>query len=71
MSTPRSGHCADKARTRSRQRATMIRRETIRLIDIAGSGHYTSVYSAAEMLATLYSGVMRLARIRTGPSEIG
>lgn len=39
----------------------MIRRETIRLIDIAGSGHYTSVYSAAEVLATLYSGVMRLA----------
>ena len=44
-----------------RQRATMIRRETIRLIDVAGSGHYTSVYSAAELLATLYSGVMRLA----------
>ena len=44
-----------------RRRATMIRRETIRLIDVAGSGHYTSVYSAAELLATLYSGVMRLA----------
>jgi transketolase len=44
-----------------RARANMIRRETIRLIDVAGSGHYTSVYSAAELLATLYSGVMRLA----------
>jgi transketolase len=44
-----------------RARANMIRRETIRLIDVAGSGHYTSVYSAAEVLATLYSGVMRLA----------
>ena len=44
-----------------RGRANMIRRETIRLIDVAGSGHYTSVYSAAEVLATLYSGVMRLA----------
>jgi transketolase len=44
-----------------RERANMIRRETIRLIDVAGSGHYTSVYSAAEVLATLYSGVMRLA----------
>jgi transketolase len=44
-----------------RQRAMLIRRETIRLIDVAGSGHYTSVYSAAELLATLYSGVMRLA----------
>jgi transketolase len=44
-----------------RARANMIRRETIRLIDVAGSGHYTSVYSAAELLAALYSGVMRLA----------
>lgn len=44
-----------------RARANLIRRETIRLIDVAGSGHYTSVYSAAEVLATLYSGVMRLA----------
>ncbi len=44
-----------------RDRANMIRRETIRLIDVAGSGHYTSVYSAAEVLAALYSGVMRLA----------
>ncbi len=41
-----------------RQRAAMIRRETIRLIEVAKSGHYTSVYSAAEILATLYSGVM-------------
>ncbi len=44
-----------------RERANLIRRETIRLIDVAGSGHYTSVFSAAEVLATLYSGVMRLA----------
>lgn len=42
------------------ERAAMIRRETIRLIGIAKSGHYTSVYSAAEILATLYSGVMRI-----------
>jgi transketolase len=41
-------------------RAAMIRRETIRLIGIAKSGHYTSVYSAAEILAALYSGVMRI-----------
>ena len=39
----------------------MVRRETIRLIGIAESGHYTSVFSAAEILATLYSGVMRIA----------
>lgn len=42
-------------------RASMVRRETIRLIEIAKSGHYTSVYSAAEILAALYSGAMRLA----------
>jgi transketolase len=42
-------------------RAAMIRRETIRLIGVAKSGHYTSVYSSAEILATLYSGVMRIA----------
>ena len=41
-------------------RAAMIRRETIRLIGVAKSGHYTSVYSSAEILATLYSGVMRI-----------
>jgi transketolase len=41
-------------------RAAMIRRETIRLIGVAKSGHYTSVYSAAEILAALYSGVMRI-----------
>lgn len=42
------------------RRARFIRRETIRLIGIAGTGHYTSVFSAAEILAALYSGVMRL-----------
>lgn len=43
-----------------RRRAALIRRETIRLIEVAKSGHYTSVFSAAEILATLYSGVMRV-----------
>jgi transketolase len=44
-----------------RRRAALIRSETIRLIEVAKSGHYTSVYSAAEILAVLYSGVMRLS----------
>jgi transketolase len=44
-----------------RRRATLVRRETVRLIEVAGSGHYTSVFSAAEILATLYSGVLRLS----------
>jgi transketolase len=42
------------------RRAMLVRKETIRLIEIAGSGHYTSVFSAAEILATLYSGILRL-----------
>jgi transketolase len=40
--------------------ADVVRRETIRLVGIAKSGHYTSVFSAAELLAALYSGVLRL-----------
>ena len=44
-----------------RDRAATVRRETIRLVGIAGSGHYSSVFSCAEILGALYSGVMRLA----------
>ena len=43
-----------------RELARFIRTETVRLIGIAKSGHYTSVFSCAEILAALYSGVMRL-----------
>ncbi|MFN8446761.1 MAG: transketolase [Caldilineaceae bacterium] len=43
-----------------RERATWIRTETVRLIEIAKSGHYTSVFSAAELFATLYYHTMRL-----------
>src|SRR5699024_4592937 len=41
-------------------RAEFIRTETIRLIEIAKTGHYSSVFSAAEILSTLYYDVMRL-----------
>ena len=40
-----------------RERAAFIRAETVRLIDIAKTGHYTSVFSAAEILAVLAYGV--------------
>lgn len=46
---------------RLRERARFIRTETVRLIAIAKSGHYTSVFSAAEILATLYYHAMRLS----------
>jgi transketolase len=42
-------------------RAALVRRETIRLVGIARSGHYTSVFSCAEILGVLYSGVLRLS----------
>src|ERR1700744_6769880 len=42
-------------------RASLVRRETIRLIEIAGNGHYSSVFSCAELMGALYSGVMRIA----------
>lgn len=41
-------------------RARFIRLETVRLARIAGAGHYSSVFSCAEILATLYYAVMRL-----------
>ncbi len=43
-----------------RERAQWIRTETVRLIEIAKSGHYTSVFSAAEIFAALYYHTMRL-----------
>jgi transketolase len=44
---------------RLRDRASFCRRETIRLIAIAKSGHYGSVFSAAEIFAVLYYHVLR------------
>ena len=41
------------------RRARFIRRETVRLIGIAKSGHYTSVFSCAEIFAVLYDHVLR------------
>lgn len=45
---------------RLEERARFIRRETIRLISIAKVGHYASAFSCAEILATLFYGVMDL-----------
>ena len=45
---------------RLRDKAQFIRLETIRLIEIAKVGHYTSVFSAAELFAALYYDVMAL-----------
>ncbi len=42
------------------RKADWIRLETIRLVEIAGSGHYSSVFSCAEMFAALYYRSLRL-----------
>jgi len=39
-------------------RALFVRLETVRLSRIAGAGHYTSSFSAAELFAALYYAVM-------------
>ena len=52
-----------------RERAKFVRSETIRLIQIAKSGHYSSVFSAAEILATLYYRTMHLSKDPTWPDR--
>jgi transketolase len=42
-----------------RQKALLVRRETVRLVSIAKSGHYGSSFSCAELLAVLYYHVLR------------
>lgn len=49
-----------------KERARFIRLETIRLIEIAKVGHYSSVFSCAEIFSALYYGVMRLRRGEPG-----
>ncbi|AWY40284.1 transketolase [Pseudomonas putida] len=43
-----------------KDRAKFVRLETIRLIEIAKTGHYTSVFSAAELFSALYYDVMTI-----------
>lgn len=45
-----------------RERARFVRLETLRLISIAKVGHYSSVFSCAEIFASLYYDVMSLRR---------
>jgi transketolase len=54
------GRCADAAELA--RRADWIRRRTIDLIDVAGTGHYASTFSCAELLAVLYYDQLRLRR---------
>lgn len=45
-----------------KEKAHFIRTETVRLISIAKTGHYSSTFSVAEIIATLYYGVMRIRK---------
>ncbi|MEP9379301.1 transketolase [Aquabacter sp. CN5-332] len=45
---------------RLREKARFVRLETIRLIEIAKVGHYSSVFSAAEIFSSLYYDVMNI-----------
>ncbi|MEJ2866453.1 transketolase [Actinomycetospora sp. OC33-EN08] len=42
------------------ERARFVRTETVRLTRIAGAGHYSAVFSCAEILAALYHAELRL-----------
>ncbi|AYM14676.1 MULTISPECIES: transketolase [Agrobacterium] len=44
------------------ERAKFVRLETIRLISIAKVGHYSSVFSCAEIFSSLYYDVMNIRR---------
>jgi len=45
-----------------RDRARFVRLETLRLIEIAKTGHYSSVFSCAEIFASLFYDVMALEK---------
>lgn len=42
------------------RRAEWIRLQTIQLVEVAGSGHYSSTFSCAELFAALYYRALRL-----------
>jgi transketolase len=42
------------------EKARMVRQEVVRLTEIAGSGHYGSAFSIAEILVALYYKLMRV-----------
>ena len=48
--------------THLRERAEFVRLETLRLIQMAKVGHYTSAFSCAEIFAVLYYDAMRVKR---------
>ena len=64
MKTTRSQHAVSKDVLR--EKARLIRLETLRMTDICGSGHYGSSFSMAEIVATLY---YRFMQVRPGEPQ--
>lgn len=60
----RPTHDAPKAALR--EKARLIRLETLRMTDVCGSGHYGSSFSMAELLAALY---YRFMHVRPGEPQ--
>lgn len=60
------GAISEEEAERLRERALFVRLETIRLISIAKVGHYSSVFSCAEIFSTLYYDTMSLRRGEPG-----
>jgi transketolase len=56
----------DVSKAQLREKARLIRLETLRMTDICGSGHYGSSFSMAEIVATLYH---RLLHVRPGEPQ--
>jgi transketolase len=54
------GFLDEEERKRLESKALFVRLETLRLTRIAGAGHYSGTFSAAEILATLYYHELRL-----------
>ena len=63
---PASAELSAEEATRLRERARFVRLETIRLIAIAKVGHYSSVFSCAEIFSVLYYDTMALRRGEPG-----
>lgn len=58
----RPDHITDELVAQAEAVAMFVREETLRLTAIAKSGHITSIFSCAEIFATLYNGGMRVSR---------
>lgn len=56
---PRGTPEREELTARLRDRAKFVRLETVRLARIAGAGHYTGTFSAAELFAALYYAELR------------